>query len=707
VALNLTGSNISCRENAVKAASGGAHGTSIGEVFLGVCLNRPLSGGTMRGKMSYDIGNGTYRSARAVNGLLDKPASNMETVADVWNRSCEKFAQEKCMGWRDILSMTKEGQKERFVLGGYNWLTYRQAHRRSTNFGRGLASLGVKKGDMINFFAETKMEWQLACQGCMQFGFVVTTTYANLGAEAVAYGIRQTKSTVVFTEADLVPTLAKILPDCPTVKHLVFTPDKRPSSHPASKSNEDLRSMVNIQGLQLHSFEEVEKLGEANAKLDPPKLSSKDIAMIMYTSGSTGNPKGILISSGNLVAAIAGCADSIPGMGLGDYYVAYLPLAHILEVAAETACLATGVAIGYGSTKTITDASVCIEPGKCKGDASELQPTLMAAVPMIMDKIRAVVLDKVNKAGGVTKKVFDTAYNRKLRAIENGFDTPFWNKILFDNLRAKLLGGRVRYILSGGGPLSKDTQDFMNVVFCCPVGQGYGLTEVVGVATTCWPNDRTAGRVGAPITSMEIRLEDWEEGGYYADPSTTPEDERYPNPRGEVHLGGPQVTQGYFEEPEKTEEAFYTDAEGTRWMRTGDIGEIFPDGALKIIDRKKDLVKLAGAEYVSFGKLEPMLRDSEHVDNAMVYADSEKSYCVAVVQTQADCSASDDEIYHDIVNILKRAGCAKFEIPKRIYVEREIVWGPENDLCTAALKLKRRNLQKHYSNTLKDLYKDN
>mmetsp|Transcript_8497 Transcript_8497/g.10006 ORF Transcript_8497/g.10006 Transcript_8497/m.10006 type:complete len:285 (+) Transcript_8497:480-1334(+) len=281
---------------------------------------------------------------------------------------------------------------------------------------------------------------------------------------------------------------------------------------------------------------------------------------------------------------------------------------------------------------------------------------------------------------------------------------------------------------SGGGPLSKETQDFMNVVFCCPVGQGYGLTETVGSGTMVWPADRTAGRVGGPITCTEIKLIDWEEGGYYVDPSSTSEDNRHPNPRGEVVFGGNNVSLGYFKNPEKTAESYYTDDEGRRWFKTGDIGEFHPDGVLQLIDRKKDLVKLSGGEYVSYGKLEPLIRNSEYVDNCMVYADPNESYCVVVITRAPEASSHpEDIILEDITNILRQAGCVKFEIPKKIHVS-DVVWGtytnmhtyiyiyilivisimkyigPENDLCTAALKLKRNKLRTHYSQILIDLY---
>jgi len=680
----------------------------------GALTGAELPGGIAKFRMSRDVGGSIYRNVRIEDGeeLARRPFPEATTIGALWRHTTSKFSDRKCMGAREILEMTKDGNKEAFTLAPFSWITYAEAYERSNSFGRGLAALGVKQNDIVNFYAETKMEWQLASQGCYEFGFTVSTTYANLGAEALKYSIHQTESEVVFTDADLVHTVCKVLGDCPTVKHVVFVSDRRPANHEACKSDDKLREQINgVSGskAQAHSFDDVLEQGRQNDSIKVPESIEPDsTAMIMYTSGSTGNPKGVVISHANSIASTTGAGMSIPGLGQEDEpqdaYLAYLPLAHILEVTAENAILASGGCIGYGSAKTLTDNSPCVAKG-CNGDAKELRPTLMAAVPLIMDKIRSAVNDKVHQAGGVIGKLFDRGFRAKLEGLKTGKGAPFWDWLVFDRLRTRLLGGRVRYMLSGGGPLSKETQEFMNVVFCCPVGQGYGLTETVGIATTLWPNDRNTGRVGAPVPSAQIKLVDWEEGGYFSNPADS-SDEDQTNPRGEIHVGGPHIAQGYFKEEEKTKEAFYTDDDGVRWMRTGDIGEMYPDGVLAVIDRKKDLVKMSHGEYLSLGKLESFLRDSKYVDNGMVYGNSNESYCVAVisrVQEGSHAKAEEDTILDDIHRIMKQHGCAKFELPKKLIVTDE-EWGPHNDLTTAALKLKRQNLLKKYKDDLEELY---
>ncbi len=180
-----------------------------------------------------------------------------------------------------------------------------------------------------------------------------------------------------------------------------------------------------------------------------------------------------------------------------------------------------------------------------------------------------------------------------------------------------------RLLLSGGAPLSPDTHDYVRNALSLPLVGGYGLTESCACGTIMDKDEVSTGRSGPPLQGVMVKLINWEEGNYRVTDK--------PRPRGEVVLGGGNIAHGYYKMPEKTREDFSTDAEGRRWFRTGDIGEIYEDGTLKIIDRKKDLVKLQFGEYVSLGKVEALLKTCPLVENVCIYGDSTQSFCVALV----------------------------------------------------------------------------
>lgn len=622
-------------------------------------------------------------------------------MRDCLNTSVERFTSALCMGAREILNVRedKESKTEKYTLGPYKWFTYRDIHKKVNNIALGLSTLGMNQKDSMMFFADTSMEWQLALQACFQHGYVCTTTYANLGVNALAFGLKQANSKVLFTDAALIDSVSAVLDKCPSVKYVVYIPDKRPKTFYKYISDDIIQSKINGKGVKVLSIEQVEKFGEklsASGEKKEYNIQPEDLCVIMYTSGSTGTPKGVMISNYNLVSTIGGSCTLIPNMGPGDFYLAYLPLAHILAMLTECGSIAFGSAIGYGSPKTLSDTSPCIDEGQCSGDAIELRPTLMAAVPAIMNKIHGAVIAKVKKTGGMTEKLFNKAYEAKLNAMKHGCDTPFWNRLIFDKLRAKLLGGRVRYMLSGGGPLSKSTQEFMNIVMCAPIGQGYGLTEVCGCCSIAWANDRTFGRAGAPVLSAQLALVDWEEGNYFIQPKNGG------NPQGEILVGGPHVTMGYLGDEEKTRESYFEDADG-RWFRTGDVGEFEPDGCIKIIDRKKDLVKLSGGEYISYGKIETVAGICKSIDLVMCYADSEQNYAILIATKPPNQNPDPQAVLKEIQQLCQEYKFPRFEIPSKILIVDD-QWTPESDLVTAALKLKRKNIVDKYKDEIKKMY---
>jgi len=475
--------------------------------------------------------------------------------------------------------------------------------------------------------------------------------------------------------------------------------------------------------VKLITFWDIVSLGKKNGNnnnddltTDPAPPTPESPCIIMYTSGSTGTPKGVIITHKNLLKAVNSYLYQLNNIRVDetDMYIGYLPLAHVLELIAENVMLVFGVAIGYSNPNTLTDKSTMIRKGG-SGDASILKPTLMACVPLVLDRIYKGVHENVKKKGDFFEKLFDFCVRYKMAASDRGESTPIMDKLIFRGVRA-LIGGRIRVILAGGAPLSPESHAFIRTCMGCPLLQGYGLTETAACATIMCFEEHSTGRVGPPVQGLNIQLANWEEGNYRVTDQ--------PRPRGEIVIGGENVTAGYYKNPEKTAEEYFTDANGRRWFKSGDIGQMEEDGTLRIIDRKKDLVKLQFGEYVSLGKVESVLKTCPLVENICIYGDSSRSYVVALVcpdrlnldrlatkmgKGKLDFSdqCTDKDIIgaflREVVQHGRKFKLEKFELPGAVTLCQEL-WTPESDLVTAAFKLKRKPLQKFYQMDINRMY---
>ncbi|XP_056453518.1 long-chain-fatty-acid--CoA ligase 3b [Gadus chalcogrammus] len=652
---------------------------------------------------------GPYRAINSQQGLAAALYPGLDTLDKVFEHAAMRFPARHCLGTRQLLSEEDELQPngkvfKKVILGDYNWLSYQEVYQAAKSFGCGLAALGQKPQCNIAIFCETREEWMVAAQACFMYNFPLVTLYSTLGPNAIAHGLNETEVTHIITSRELLQSRLKaILYEVPRLQHIILV-DRKPASWPDMP-----------RGIVVLSMDAVQEMGSkpSNMAATRRQPAPSDIAVVMYTSGSTGIPKGVMISHSNIIASITGMAERIPNLDETDTYIGYLPLAHVLELSAELVCISHGCSIGYSSPQTLADQSTKIKKGS-KGDTSVLKPTLMAAVPEIMDRIYKNVMTKVEEMSSFQRSLFVLAYNYKMEQISKGYSTPLCDRFVFKRVRA-LLGGQTRVLLSGGAPLSAATQRFMNICLCCPVGQGYGLTETCGAGTISEAWDYSTGRVGAPLVCSEFSLKDWEEGGYYSSDK--------PNPRGEILIGGPNVTMGYYKNEARNRLDFFVDDSGQRWFCTGDIGEFHSDGCLKIIDRKKDLVKLQAGEYVSLGKVEAVLKNCSLIDNICAYANSEESYVISFVvpnpkqlmalakQRQVHGSweeiCNNPEMEREVLRIITEAAVSdkleRFEIPKKIRLSAE-AWTPETGLVTDAFKLKRKELKSHYQEDIERMY---
>ena len=505
-----------------------------------------------------------------------------------------------------------------------------------------------------------------------------------------------------------------MIDDTPSLKVLVYDGDDKDIKAGAL----DKIKQAHNGDVQVYKFDDFLKLGQDNL-VEPNHPQPDDIACLMYTSGSTGPPKGVQITNANIVACCGAVQSLIPHViKEGETYIAYLPLAHIMEFAVEMCVMYVGAEVGYGNVKTLTDASVRVSRTQrsahftiiyillngmqnCRGDIATLRPTIMVGVPAVWELIRKGILAKVKAGGAIKSAVFNGAVSAKKFFGRGSIIGKVTDSVVFSAVAAGT-GGRLKYAMSGGAGISKETQEFLSTALVMII-QGYGSTESTAMCALLPPEYHSYGTVGVPVPSVEIKLVDVADAGYSSKNST---------PQGEIWIRGPSVTKGYYKNDEETKAAYTDDG----WFKTGDVGQWNPNGTLSVIDRKKNLVKLAGGEYIALERLETIYRSSQYVQNIMIYATSEANKPMAVIfaheanlkelhslagndagDFEAVCKnkAVRDAVLKDLNAVGKKAGLKPLETLQTVVVSSE-EWTPANGLLTAAQKLQRKDLVKHY-----------
>jgi len=627
------------------------------------------------------------------------------------------------MGTRAIAREVREGKKMFWYKSDYEWRTYSEVFVDIQDAARGLLSLdGVQalKGAgkcTVAILAETSAEWQMAAQAAFQVDIPITTVYTTLGHDAMVHGLNETECPVLVMDFIQYNALKKtVLPRCSNLKHVVligkcWLPQEVVGGEKVSfPGAAEVAAMQAESSAKLTTMELLIASGKAATSINLGAIAPKEdnLAFIMYTSGSTGVPKGVMLTQKNFVSLIAGVeAQGVIRPGPDDVYISYLPLAHILALIGEVNILVAGASMGYGSPKTLTSGSPFIAQDNQEGsDLLALLPTFMLAVPAILDLIKTGLEMKLKAMEGFKGQLVRTAvrhaqgHHGEESVIASMLSGIGLQGPVLNGVKAKLGLQKMRIIGSGGAPLSAETHHYISNVLA-PVAQGYGCTETTGamtiqevVSSDGRPQDLSAGRVGPVQPSAEIKLLSCAEMGYLVtdDP-----------PRGELLLSGHNVTQlGYYKMKEKTDEDLPIHADGQRWFHSGDIGCMMENGTVKIIDRKKDLIKLSGGEYVALGKVEAALKQVTGIGAAVVFASPDKDHCVCIVSQPEKGWKSvggkpvEAELVKAIGESLRTQKLAKFEIPTKVKVDEEI-WTPDNGLVTASMKLQRNPLRKHYN----------
>ncbi|KAG8855813.1 hypothetical protein FRB91_001648 [Serendipita sp. 411] len=347
-------------------------------------------------------------------------------------------------------------------------------------------------------------------------------------------------------------------------------------------------------------------MGKANP-LPPTPPAPESIATICYSSGTTSNPKGVVLTHWNL-------ASSDIAFSQGFYFrstdpnipiVSYLPLAHIVGRVIEFTAFLMGCRIGYYTG----------DPLKLIEDCQILKPVIFPAVPRILNRI-AMKIQAVKAEYSVKGAILRYALGTKIARIQqDGYVHHwFWDLLIFNKLKA-VLGGNVEYICSGAAPCVPDVLYTLRAAFACEVLEGWGLTETCGSGARSLPRDPTsAGTVGTVSGSVEVKLADVPDLGYTA--------EDKPNPRGELCVRGASVFKEYYREPDLTRQV--KDDDG--WFHTGDVGEIDTQVRIKVIDRVKNVMKLSQGEYVALDKVENGYATCPIIAQLFVYGNSQKNH---------------------------------------------------------------------------------
>uniref|UniRef100_A0A8C2PBJ3 Long-chain-fatty-acid--CoA ligase n=1 Tax=Capra hircus TaxID=9925 RepID=A0A8C2PBJ3_CAPHI len=550
----------------------------------------------------------------------------------------------------------------------YEWLSYKQVADMSECVGSALLHKGFKAApdQFIGIFAQNRPEWVIIEQGCFTYSMVIVPLYDTLGTEAITYIINKAELSLVFVDK---PEKANLLLEgvenklIPCLKTIVLM----------DSYGSDLLERGKKCGVEIISMKAMEDLGRANRQKPKPP-APEDLAVICFTSGTTGNPKGAMITHRNIVSDCS----------------AFVKIT-------ECVMLCHGAKIGFfqGDIRLLMD------------DLKALQPTIFPVVPRLLNRMFDRIFGQANTT--LKRWLLDFASKRKEAELRSGIirNNSLWDKLIFHKIQSSL-GGKVRLMITGAAPVSATVLTFLRAALGCQFYEGYGQTECAAGCCLTIPGDWTAGHVGAPMPCSIIKLVDVEEMNYLAAKG-----------EGEVCVKGSNVFQGYLKDPVKTAETLDKDG----WLHTGDIGKWLPNGTLKIIDRKKHIFKLAQGEYIAPEKIENIYQRSEPIAQVFVHGESLQAFLIAIVVPDVEtlgawaqkrgivgsfeelCRNKDVKkgILEDMVRLGKESGLKPFEQVKGIYLHPE-VFSIDNGLLTPTMKAKRPELRNYFRSQIDELY---
>ena len=515
-------------------------------------------------------------------------------------------------------------------------MDYGTVQNRRANLGVGIVEVNKRAGVVeqkygVGLWCQNRPEWQLtgmedsrirklnvtdgsADLACMSQSLYTVSLYDTLGPSATEYIINHASLPCLATSLPHIPTLLKLKPKLPTLK-VIISLDALQEGEPDGYSKQAmLNALAADLGIQVYSIDQVEAIGASlgTPKYNPPAPS--DIITINYTSGTTGPPKGVVLSHAASVAAASAALTGLSMTGR-DVFLSYLPLAHVYERMNEHGALWGGAAIGFfhGDILALVD------------DLKALRPTGFMSVPRLYNRfggaIRAATTSQSGWKGAVARHVVST----KLKGFENVEAPGATNRhAVYDRLWGKKVAAalgldRVTHLVSGSAPLDPSLHQFLRAVFGNTFMQGYGLTETYAVSLVQVSDDFSAGNCGGVCPVNELCLASVPEMDYLVTDK--------PQPRGELLVRGNSLFSGYYKNEEETKKAILADG----WFRTGDICTVDSRGRFQIIDRVKNILKLAQGEYVSPERIENVYLSHFNVlSQAFVHGDSIQTFMVGI-----------------------------------------------------------------------------
>ena len=471
------------------------------------------------------------------------------------------------------------------VGGTWTPIPAQEFGRKVRGLSIGLAAIGVDRGDRVAILSENRPEWGMADFAALSLGAMSVPIYTTYMAPQVEYILKDCDAKVVFvSEYHELQKVLEVLSRCPSVLQVVLMEGQPPKS------------------AGVVSFESVVKKGTLLLQADPgafeervSSLGPEDFATIIYTSGTTGEPKGAVLSHGNLVSNVQATSPSFP-VSAEQTALSFLPLAHVFERMVEY--------LFYSRAATIAFAE-SIE--KLSENFQEVRPHFFAAVPRVYEKMMQRVNAALENAPALRQKIFKIATEvgrERLELAQKGQKIPGFlglkykaaDKLVFSKIKARL-GGRFEFAISGGAPLGRDVAEFFWGAGV-QIYEGYGLTETSPVLTCNRPGGMKLGTVGRAIAEVSVKVA----------------------PDGEVLVKGPCIMGGYWRKPEETNAVF--DADG--WFHTGDVGHLDRDGYLTLTDRKKEIIVNAYGKNIAPAPIEGTLKSMRYISSAVLVGDRRK-----------------------------------------------------------------------------------